>query len=244
MMNSTTGVDKLREKLSRRQPLVGVWSLLPGVATGSLLASCRPDYVVLDLQHGSVTEADLPGIASAIRAAGVVPLVRSRSPEFADVGRTLDLGAEGVIVPSIRGIDHAREVLSFMRYAPDGTRSIGRLVGGTSDPIRILMIETAGAYAQLDEIVQLDCDALYVGPADLSLSLVEDPGSAEYAARLEGIVRRCVEAGIPVGVHSHGPDQISTFLAWGVQLINASVDSLILQEGVSSNINAVRALLT
>src|SRR4051794_25199636 len=50
------------------------------------------DFVVVDLQHGPVTEADLPGVDTAITAAGSVPLVRTRSPLFADVGRPLDLG--------------------------------------------------------------------------------------------------------------------------------------------------------
>lgn len=242
-MSAVTTVEQLRARLAAGKAVVGVWSLLPGVATGALLASCRPDYVVVDLQHGAVTEADLPGVTSAIRAAGAVPLVRSRSPEFADVGRPLDLGAEGVIVPSIRGVDHAREVLSYMRYSPAGSRSIGRLVGGVDDPLRILMIETAGAYTDLEGMAGLDCDGLYVGPADLSLALGETQGSEEYTAVLEGIVRRCAGAGVPVGVHSHGPDQASTFLKWGAQLVNASVDSLLLQEGIGSHVNDVRSLL-
>lgn len=242
-MSAVSTVEQFRARLTAGKAVVGVWSLLPGVATGALLASCQPDYVVVDLQHGSVTEADLPGVISAIRAAGSVPLVRSRSPEFADVGRPLDLGAEGVIVPSIRGIDHAREVLSYMKYSPDGSRSIGRLVGGVADPIRILMIETAGAYADLEGMARLDCDALYVGPADLSLAVGEAQGSDEYTARLEGIVRRCAEAGVPVGVHSHGPYQASTFLKWGAQLINASVDFLLLQAETASHIDDVRSLL-
>ena len=43
--------------------------------------------------------------------------MRTRSPLFADVGRPLDLGAGGVIVPNVRDADHAREVVAATRYA-------------------------------------------------------------------------------------------------------------------------------
>ncbi len=88
----------LRRRWAAGQPCHGLWSLLPGAVTGEVLARTRADYVVVDLQHGAMAEAELPGVAAAIAAAGAVPLVRTRSPAFADVGRPLDLGAGGVIV--------------------------------------------------------------------------------------------------------------------------------------------------
>ena len=98
----------LRKRWSQRQPCHGLWSLLPGAVTAEVLARTGADYVVVDLQHGSTAEADLPGTAAAITAAGAVPLVRTRSPSFADVGRPLDLGARGVVVPNVRDAAHAR----------------------------------------------------------------------------------------------------------------------------------------
>src|SRR3954466_4897287 len=115
----------LRRRWSEGQPCHGLWSLLPGAVTAEVLARSGADYVVVDLQHGASTEAELPGIAAAVTAAGAVPLVRTRSPSFADVGRPLDLGAHGVIVPNVRDADHAREVVAGCRYAPAGRPSLG-----------------------------------------------------------------------------------------------------------------------
>src|SRR5689334_1588804 len=100
----------LRQRWADGAPTHGVWSLLPGAVTADLLARTGADYVVVDLQHGAATEADLPGMAAAIRSTGAVPLVRTRSPLFPDIGRPLDLGADGVIVPNVRDAEHAREV--------------------------------------------------------------------------------------------------------------------------------------
>src|SRR3954464_13806880 len=99
MMISEVG---LRRRWSDGQPCHGLWSMLPGAVTGEVLARTGADFVVVDLQHGAVAEAELPGVTAAIAAAGSVPLVRTCSPFFADVGRPLDLGARGVIVPNVR----------------------------------------------------------------------------------------------------------------------------------------------
>ncbi|WP_436689514.1 hypothetical protein [Geodermatophilus sp. CPCC 205506] len=105
----------LRQRWAEGRACHGVWSVLPGAVTGEVLARTGADFVVVDLQHGARTEAELPGVAAAVTAAGSVPLVRARSPHFADVGRPLDLGARGVIVPNVRDAGHAREVVAAGR---------------------------------------------------------------------------------------------------------------------------------
>src|SRR3954452_19987967 len=102
---------ELRHRLAAGQGWPGVWGSLPGVVTGELLARTGVDFVVVDLQHGALAEAELPGVAAAISAAGAVPLVRTRSPFFPDAGRPLDLGAGGFIVPNVRDADHAGEIV-------------------------------------------------------------------------------------------------------------------------------------
>ncbi len=165
-------MNDLRQRWAAGDATHGLWSLLPGAVTAEVLARSGADYVVIDLQHGAVSEADLPGIAAAVRAAGSVPLVRTRSASFPDIGRPLDLGAHGVIVPNIRDAEHAREVVASARYAPDGGRSIGRLSGGSDQPLVVLMVETATALDDLDDLLAVDgLDGIYVGPGDLSLSL-------------------------------------------------------------------------
>src|SRR3954467_9224974 len=130
-----SGEIDLGRRWSDGQPCHGLWSLLPGAVTSEVLARTGADFVVVDLQHGAVTEADLPGVVAAITAAGSVPLVRARSPLFADVGRPLDLGAWGVIVPNVRDAPHPGEIVAPCRYAPAGGRSIGRLSGGVDQPL-------------------------------------------------------------------------------------------------------------
>src|SRR5215212_4601451 len=155
MAMATREID-LRRRWTAGQACHGLWSLLPGAVTGEVLARAGAEFVVVDLQHGAVAEAELPGVTAAITTAGSVPLVRARSPGFADVGRPLDLGALGVIVPSVRDAEHAREVVAASRYAPAGGRSVGRLSGGADEPLVVVMVETATALDDLDAVLAVE----------------------------------------------------------------------------------------
>lgn len=236
--------DDVRRRWSEGQPCHGLWSLLPGVVSAEVLARTGPDFVVVDLQHGAVTEAELPGVAAAIRAAGSVPLVRTRSPLFADVGRPLDLGACGVIVPNVRDADHAREVLAATRYAPAGGRSVGRLSGGADQPLVIVMVETATALDDLDAVLGVEgLDGVYVGPGDLSLSL-ELAGadrSADLRDILSSVIARAVSAGVPVGVHAYNGEDAASYAAEGATIVTVSVDSVSLGEAMTHHLDVARS---
>jgi 4-hydroxy-2-oxoheptanedioate aldolase len=220
-----------------------VWSLVPGAVTGELLARTGADYVVVDLQHGAMGEAELPGVAAAITAAGSVPLVRTRSPQFADVGRALDLGARGVIVPNVRDADHARQVVAACRYAPAGTRSIGRLSGGADRPLVIVMVESATALEDLDAVLAVEgLDGVYVGPGDLGLSLelTGEDRRPELRAVLSSIIARAVAAGVPVGVHADSGNEAAGYAAEGATIVTVAVDTASLGAAVAHHLGVAR----
>jgi 4-hydroxy-2-oxoheptanedioate aldolase len=234
----------LRQRLERGEPIVGVWSVLAGAATAELLASCGPDFVVADLQHGAGAEHELPGVLAAVRASGVTPMVRVRSPSFPDIGRALDLGAAGVFVPSVRGTDHAAEMLSYCRYGPIGLRSIGRLSGGSDNPLCFIILETAPALDQLDGILALDgLDGIYVGSTDLSLSLgkARDVDRGEMATIVASVVDRCVASGVPVGVHTLFGADAARYRAAGATIVTAGADAPVLREALRLQLETARA---
>ncbi|MGY1722092.1 HpcH/HpaI aldolase family protein [Blastococcus sp. SYSU DS0533] len=238
---------ELRQRWSEGRPCHGLWSLLPGAVTGEVLARTGADYVVVDLQHGATAEADLPGTCAAITAAGSVPLVRTRSPLFPDLGRPLDLGARGVIVPNVRDAGHAREVVAACRYAPAGGRSIGRLSGGADEPLVLVMVEAASMLADLDAVLEVPgLDGLYVGPADLALSLelTGEGGREELRAVLSSIIARARAAGVPVGVHARSGEEAAGFAAEGATVVTAAVDAGSLAEATAHHLGIARGAAT
>lgn len=243
-MSDTTGAPcDLRARLEQGERLVGAWSSLAGAAAASLVAASKGlHYVVTDLQHGAASEADLPGICSAVAAQGVTPLVRVRSSAVGDVGRALDLGAHGVFLPNVRGVSHVAEVLGYCRYGPHGVRSYGRLMPSIPDPLRFIVLETAEALDDLDEILELDeLDGVYVGPMDLAYSLGHNdtPFDDHMVAVVADVIKRCVAKGMPIGVHTgNGTDAVS-YLDSGVRLVNAVADTAALAEGIARHVGLV-----
>ena len=231
--------EDLRRRWADGRPCHGLWSLLPGAVTGEVLARTGTDYVVVDLQHGAATEAELPGITAAVTAAGAVPLVRTRSPSFADVGRPLDLGARGVVVPNVRDAAHAREVVAACRYAPSGGRSIGRLSGGADAPLVVVMVETASALEDLDAVLAVPgLDGVYVGPGDLSLSL--GLAGAGHRTQLRGVLSsvlaRALAAGVPVGVHAYSGEEAAGYAAEGATIVTVAVDLVSLGQALGQHL--------
>ncbi|MGY1883799.1 MULTISPECIES: HpcH/HpaI aldolase family protein [unclassified Blastococcus] len=233
----------LRRRWSQGRACHGLWNVLPGAVTGELLARTGADYVVVDLQHGATTEAELPGICAAVTAAGSVPLARTRSALFPDVGRPLDLGAGGVIVPNVRDAEHAREIVAACRYAPGGGRSVGRLSGGAEEPLVFVMVEAASMLADLDAVLRVEgIDGLYVGPGDLALSL-ELTGAdrrTELRTVLSSIIARARAAGVPVGVHARSGEEAAGFAAEGATVVTVAVDAVSLGEAAAHHLGVAR----
>ena len=159
------------------------------------------DYVCIDLQHGGATEHDLPELTSAIRLAGAAPLGRVRHAHPADIGRALDLGCDGVIVPNVDSAEQARSVVGACRFPPDGYRSAGGVLATPELPLCILMVESQSAMADLPETLKIPgVDGIYMGPRDLSPGPgppagPDRPGAAAGLRARLGAVRRGGQAG-------------------------------------------------
>jgi 4-hydroxy-2-oxoheptanedioate aldolase len=216
-----------RSRLAAREPLYGAWSVIPSALSVRLLAAAGLDYVVIDLQHGGAAEADLPAMTSAIRLAGATPIARVRHAHTADIGRALDLGCEGVIVPNVDSAAQARQVAGAVRYPPAGHRSAGGVLVG-ADPFCLVMAESAAAVAELDATLAVDgVDGLYVGPRDLSLSLgcELDPDDPVLSRALQRVWAACAAAGKPVGVHATDGATARRYRDAGCTLITTADDA-------------------
>jgi 4-hydroxy-2-oxoheptanedioate aldolase len=223
-----TMTSDFRSRLVAREPVYGAWSVIPSPLSVRLLAATGLDYVVIDLQHGGATETDLPGMTSAIRLAGATPIARVRHAHTADIGRALDLGCEGVIVPNIDSAAQARQAASAVRYPPAGHRSAGGVLAA-AEPFCLVMAESAAALAELDATLAVDgVDGIYVGPRDLSFSLgcELDPDDPVLSRALQRIWEACAAAGKPVGVHAMDGATARRFREAGCTVITTVADAV------------------
>ena len=118
------GIVDLHDRLQAGETLYGTFAMIGSPIATELLARAGFDWLIVDLEHGGATEAELLANLHAIGATSTAALVRPQSGERLRIGRALDLGAHGIMVPRVDVPDQAREAISFMRYPPDGVRGL------------------------------------------------------------------------------------------------------------------------
>ena len=232
-----------RSRLLAREPLYGAWSVIPSLLSVRLLAAAGFDYVVIDLQHGGATESDLPGMTNAIRLAGATPMGRVRHAHPADIGRALDLGCAGVIVPNVNSAGQAREVAGAVRYPPAGYRSAGG-VFAAEEPVCLVMVESVAAVTDLPATLDTDgVDGIYVGPRDLSLALgcAFDPDDPVLSQTFAKVWAACAAAGKPVGVHATEAAIARRYREGGCTLITTGADAAAITRDATAQLRAARA---
>lgn len=240
----------LRDTLSAGGEALGFWLSTPGFVGAEIAARQPVDYVCVDTQHGAIDYLTSVSMIQAIELTGGTPVVRVPWNEPGIIGKSLDAGAHGVIVPMVNTRTEAEAVVRSARYVPEGARSWGPLMASQRHPDNrawahetisvIPMIETREAVANLDEILSVPgIDAIYVGPSDLSLSLgLEPSGNADETVldeALATIVDACRRHGIAPGIHSSGAlaqrrrDQ-------GFRMITIGSDALALRAGYAGEL--------
>jgi 2-keto-3-deoxy-L-rhamnonate aldolase RhmA len=212
------GFTDLRARILGGETLYGTFVSLGSPTAAEICGRAGFDWVIIDLEHGAAHESELLTSLYAVGSTPATALVRPRSADRLRIGRVLDLGAHGVMIPRIDVPEQAAEAISFMRYPPDGTRGLalstrGAGLGELGHPdvaaindriVGIIQVESPSAVEHAAEIAAIDgVDVLFVGPADLSHSMgipgqFDDPrfldalgrvvGAAEGAGKAAGIL--------------------------------------------------------
>lgn len=249
-------MSSLRDVWREGGSALGGWLSIPSTVSAEAVARAGFDYVCVDLQHGAIGYTDVVPMFQAVIAGGGRPIARAPWNEPGIIGKLLDAGAEAIVVPMVNTAEQAQAAVSACRYPPAGARSHGPTVvaprhgdryrAWTVDHVACIpMVETAEALTNLDEILAVPgVDAVYVGPADLSISLGLPPGNNDdderFATALEQIVAGCGAAGVVAGIHATGA-LTPRRLAAGFRMVTVTSDMVALRKGISAELAEARA---
>ena len=245
----------MRSKWTASEPAIGAWLTLGSPSSAEVVARSGFDYICIDTQHGLNDYTESWRILQVINLGASTPIVRVPWNEPGIIGKSLDAGARGVIIPMVNTRDHAEAATYACRYAPVGGRSFGparalRQEGpdyfehANDDVAVIPMIETVEALGNLDDILSVPgVDAIYIGPADLSISLGLPPGNNDgepafddaYAAILAGCERHDV---VP-GCHTTA-DLVGRRIDQGFRMITATNDAVALGRAIDEDLATAR----
>ena len=248
--------NQLRSLWQAGHPATCCWLTIPSAFSAELMAHAGFDSVTIDLQHGLIGYETAVSMLQAISVAPVTPLARVPWNEPGIIMKLLDAGVAGIICPIINSRQEAEAFVGACRYPPHGYRSFGprraTLYAGADYPahandyvLAIAMIETAAALEQLDEILETPgLDAIYVGPADLSISLGVaqrvDQDDPVMVAALDHILQAAQRRGIPAGLHTGSAAYAGRMFAQGWRLATVQTDAAFLEAGAKALLSHLR----
>jgi 4-hydroxy-2-oxoheptanedioate aldolase len=244
------------------KPVINGWLSIANGFTAEIMAEQGYDSLTADIQHGVLDVQAAVQMFQAMRASGATPLARVPWLDPGQIMKALDGGAYGVICPMVNSREEAERLVSYVRYPPKGTRSFGPTralfsagpgyaAEANDEMLCFAMIETAEAMANLDDIVATDgLDAVYVGPADLTLGVAQGrlaPGFDREEPEMIDAIRRILAAahgaGIRAALHTGNPDYAARAIRWGFDMVTLPNDVRLLAGAAAASVARARELI-
>lgn len=207
----------IRKKLKDNELVIGAFMKSSDPCNAEILGCSGLDFLVLDNEHVSLNKENVINIIRAAKLYEIEPIVRIMKNEQSNVLQVLDAGASGVQVPNVDTAGQAKELESYSRYQPLGSRGLSPNVraanygamdlkeyinSANEKTLVVAHIETVEGYKNLDEILKVDgIDTIFIGPMDLSQSFgcVGDTKNPQLIDAIKDITNKTLAAGKSVG---------------------------------------------
>ena len=249
--------NKLKKMFKEGKPIVNGWLQIPSGFSTEVMAQQGWDSCTIDMQHGVVDYPNALNMLQAISTTDVTPLARVNWNEPGQIMKILDAGCYGIICPMVSNRKEAENFVQACLYPSKGYRSFGPIRGllyggpdyakhADNEILKLAMIETKEALDKLDEILDTpNLDGIYIGPADLSLAVGEEPGfdRAEGTLAYKEIIRILNSAKkrkLLAGIHNGTPEYAQKMINQGFNLVTVGSDQRFMSAGAKSAIEKIK----
>lgn len=238
--------ERLRQALAAHQVVYGTWVQTPSAEVVEMLGWSGWDFVILDLEHGPYGVETLPHLIRAAESCGTTPFVRVPLSAPHDVGKALDIGAAGIVIPGVSSAAEGIAAVRLTRFPPHGSRGsspstrqlhysavpFSSLTEAEAvRPVVVLQVEARLATADLGSILDIEgLDVIFIGPYDLSTSLGL-PGQFDHPKVREAIseiVSRAAERGVAIGIWVPDARSAHAWIDQGIRFMSVSNNELML----------------
>ena len=247
--------NPVKEQLAKGGVSIGSWLNLASPLAAEVLAEAGYDWLAIDAEHTAWDLADITHTVRAIEARGAVPMARAWSHDPEGLGRILDTGVLGLVVPHVSTAKQAEAISQAVRFAPRGHRSGGNsraaVAAGYASQINdnLLVcpqIEDREGVANIAEIMAVDgMDIAFIGPNDLAVALgytrVDSFRAPEHLDAVAQILAGAQANGKPAGTPAASAAHARQLIAQGFTFIDVSSDLRMLAQIASQELQAVRA---
>ena len=249
--------NKLKQMFKDKKPIVNGWLQIPSAFSAEVMAHQGWDSCTIDMQHGVIDYPNALNMLQAISTTETVPLARVNWNEPGQIMKILDAGCYGIICPMVSNRKEAEKFVQACQYPSKGYRSYGPLRGllyGGSDYakhadneiLKLAMIETKESLEKLDEILETPyLDGIYIGPADLSLAVGEEPGfdrpenSIAYK-QINKILESARKKNLLAGIHNGSVEYAQKMISLGFNLVTVGSDQRFMSAGAKKAVEKIK----
>ena len=250
----------LRRRVLSGEPTIGLFVNLGSIVSAEIVARAGYDWALVDLEHGMATESELLAQLVAIQATPTAAVVRVVSSERMRVGRVLDIGADGLMIPRLETAADMRETVSWMRYPPAGIRGVAAGTRGAgyatvAHPdiqslnervLGVFQVESRAAVAAIEDLAAIEgVDVLFVGPADLSheMGIPGEFANPAFTDALDRVAAVAAAHGKAAGMLVRDASEVPAYLARGYGFLGIGSDSALVMSGARSQLAEARGAL-
>jgi 2-keto-3-deoxy-L-rhamnonate aldolase RhmA len=256
-------MSSLKQKIKNGDLTIGSWITIGNTSIAEILSNAGFDWLVVDLEHTTISLEQAGELIRTIELSGVPSLVRLTSNDENQIKRVMDAGAQGIVVPMVITAEDAESAIAATRYPSLGTRGVGlaraqgygasfqEYLSWQSDiekgPIVIVQIEHISAVNNLKEILNVKgVDAFIIGPYDLTCSM-GIPGEFDnprFKKTIKDIAEISLKAGAKSGLHIVEPDieKLGEAIKTGYKFIAYSVDIRMLDVTARNGLDEAKRL--
>lgn len=241
--------------LKEGQLTIGTFLGLASPLAAEVAAVSGVDWVLLDLEHGGGGEEQVSPTVVASGGYGVPTLVRVESSERIRIGRVLDSGVAGVMLPRVDTVEQVEVAVRHMSYPPNGDRGVAtynRAVAWGKDldalapeskSALLVQIETLGALAEVEKIAAVPgVDALFVGPLDLSyaLGVPRDFKNPKFLEALKKVLAAANAQNKVAGILASDTTIARFYVEMGFKFIAIGSDSTLMAKAITDAVDEIR----
>jgi 4-hydroxy-2-oxoheptanedioate aldolase len=234
-------INAMKQKLQAGQTTLGIVLGLGSPVAAGVAARCGFDFVLVDCQHGDWDDARTLSAFRAISLGNSIPVARAQQNDFYTIGRLLDRGALGVVVPMVNSAAEARAAAFAMRYPPHGGRSFAGSLAhygaeyaswADGEVFLAVQIETAQAAEQAEEIMAVaGVDGCWIGPMDLARSLGVGTGTQAHQDAILRVLDACHKTGKIPGIYTPDAATARLRIEQGFRFVTAADDGGLIATG-------------
>lgn len=199
--------NKLKENLKNNKLQIGTWSSIPSLNVIDVLGVTKLNFVIIDMEHGSISFDRLEGMVRSAYAKSITPVVRLSNRDESDILKVLETGVQSIMIPHVNNKTIAEKVSKYCKYRPEGTRGLSpytyshdfdykdlkaSLKKNNKENFLGILVEGIDGLNNLEEIAKVpNIDVIYLGLFDISQSLNLPPDLNNKKIKQE--LKRCAD---------------------------------------------------